>query len=173
MWRTIKIWHLIRLLESDCFEIGSDKIERLHTPFIYIKERAFLERAARRVVHPRKSYGACPDCGKNDRDELNRDKKIIKKVAHKMAEYDMLLELCREKGYLDSKEELDKKTNHPVVLIRPSVKASEMMGFMDLIEVLLKQYKLTWTFILIPVATSILGNIYWSKIVYFINNIGV
>lgn len=143
------------MLQKDCLESEGCEIERLHTHSSYIKERAFLERVARRAVHPRKPYGVCAHCGKDTREEI--DKKYSKKVARKMAEYNILLELCKEKGYLNTSESKDEETGHPITYIRPSNKANEMTGLMDLIEILLTQYKLTWTFILIPVVTFGVG----------------
>jgi hypothetical protein len=143
-------------------------LDRVHTCSTYISERNFLERAARRVVHPHRKCGVCADCGHDNREEL--DHRYGKKVARKMAEYQILLDICKKNGYLQIKEEIDEKTNHPVHWIRPSITANEMTGVIDLIEALLKSYKLTWSFLLIPIITAILSNVYWQKIMNIINS---
>jgi len=155
MWRTIKLWWFLRLLESDCINASGDEIERTHVHCLYISEMGFLERAARKAVHPRKTYGVCTKCGEDKRSEI--DKKYGKKVAKKMNEYGILLKLCKEKGYLDTWEKEDENTNKTTTLIHPSNKASEITGFVDLLETLLKQYKLTWTLIFVPIVTFLLG----------------
>lgn len=151
----IRIWWFIRLLQRDCIHASGDRLERSHVHRMYIPEIAFLERAARRAVHPHKPYGICNHCGNDTRKEI--DKKYSRKVARKMNEYSILLELCKEKGYLDTLNKKDEETAKLITLIHPSNKASEIMGIMDLTEILLKQYKLTWTLILIPIITFLIG----------------
>ncbi len=154
MLETIKMWWLLRYLRRGCLQHEGRKLERTHIIRSHVPENVFLESIARSVVHPRAEYGVCSNCGRDQGAEVGE--KYDKTVAIKMAQYRTLLDRCKKEGYIEEMDELD-ENKHPRTLIRPSVTASDFVGLFDLTELLLRRYKLTWTFILIPMLPSIVS----------------
>lgn len=157
MWRTIKLWWFLRLLQKDCIEAGASEVDPMSSYMhrYYTREMDFLQRAAKQAIHPFYENCRCSLCREDGEDEESEnDYKLI--ISKKMSEYSILLDICKRKGYLDTWE-IEEETGEKVTCIRLSSEADEMTGLMDLMEDLLSKYKKTWALVIVPILTFILG----------------